>query len=230
MVDRRPPIPMRLAGRPTVAGLVRPWVNIVLADGGLDFRQTHGTNWRNAWLNRLCQVDGQKLAAPLVFLGGPNQIAEGGFFDEPPLHPECAAYAMKACPMISGRMSHYRAAPSATEGRRGQTCPDPGCGCGGYLASDQVLDGKGGLTVRPAVDRAAPAGDPAHAWFAVYARSYRLAMTPEGRLLGGVPTGVVRIRELNASEQSGTTRNDLEQSGADLNASGRSRTGADVDG
>jgi hypothetical protein len=218
---------MRLASRPTVGGLVRPWVNVVLADGGTDFRQTHGSNWRNAWLNRLCQVDGQKLTTPMVFLGGPNQVAEGGFFDEPPLHPECAAYASKACPMISGRMSHYRGTPSATEGRRGQVCPDPGCDCRGYLASEQVLDGKGGLTVRPADERPAPVGEPAHAWFAVYARSYRLAMTPEGRVLGGVPVGVVRVRELNASEQSGATRNDPEQPGPLADGSGCSRTGAD---
>lgn len=217
MADIRPPIPMRLVNRPTTGGLVSPWVNIVLADGGVDFRQTKGTNWRDAWTKGLCQVDGQPVGSPLVFLGGPNQVAPGGFFDEPPLHPECAAYAMKACPMISGRMSHYRAAPSVTEGHRGEVCPTPGCECGGFLASDQVLDGKGGVTIRPADERRSSAGEPAHAWYAVYARTCRIALNPEGRLLGGVPTNIIRIRELNVSEHRRTLPD----------AAGHARTGAD---
>lgn len=200
VADVRPPVPVRLAHRPTVGGLVQPWVNVVLADGGVDFRQTRGTCWRDAWTKRLCQVDGQPHGPLVVFLGGPNQIAEGGHFDEPPLHPECALYAMKACPMISGRMSHYRAGPSVSDGHRGQTCADPGCNCGGLIASEQVLNDDGSVTVRPAEDRPPPGGGPAHAWFAVTAYSYRLAMTPDGQLLGGVPLDILRSREVpNAS-------------------------------
>ena len=194
--DIRPPIPVRLAHRPTVGGLVQPWVNVVLADGGVDFRQTRGKQWRDAWTKRLCQVDGHPHGELMVFLGGPNQIAEGGFFDEPPLHPECAAYAMRACPMISGRMSHYRSAPSVTEGKRGQACDVPGCDCGGFVATEQVLHGDGSVTNRLAEEQARSGGEPAHAWYAVTARSYRLAMTPDGQLLGGVPTGVLRTKEV----------------------------------
>lgn len=175
---------------------MQPWVNVVLADGGVDFRQTRGNNWRDAWVKGLCQVDGQPHGPSVVFLGGPNQIAEGGHFDEPPLHPECAAYAMRACPMISGRMSHYRPGPSVSEGHRGQVCDRPGCGCGGLIATEQVLHDDGSVTTRLAESRRPSGGGPAHAWFAVHARSYSLAMTPDGQLLGGVPLDILRTREV----------------------------------
>ena len=194
--DVRPPVPVRLAHRPLTGGLVAPWVNVVLADGGTDFRQTYGKHWRRAWTEGVCQVDGDPIGGLMVFLGGPNQIADGGYFTEPPLHPECAAYAMRACPMVAGRMSHYRAGPPPTEGARGQVCPTPGCGCGGWRPTEQILHADGSHTVQIAAQRAEALGEPAHAWYAVYARSYRLAMTPEGRLLGGVPGDVVKVREV----------------------------------
>ncbi|WP_068924982.1 hypothetical protein [Planobispora rosea] len=197
MTDPRPPIPVRLARRPTTGGLVAPWINVQLADGGVDFRQTNGTHWRRAWTERRCQTCGQHLGLLLVLIGGPNQIADGGHFDEPALHPECAAYAMRACPMVAGRMTHYRGGPALTEGPRGAVCPIPGCDCDGYVPTEHVLHDDGSHTTRPAAERAPVAGEPAHPWFAVYARSYRLAMTPEGQLLGGVPYGVLRTREVS---------------------------------
>ncbi|WP_431897870.1 hypothetical protein [Nonomuraea sp. bgisy101] len=196
MTDVRPPIPVRLAHRSTVGGLVQPWVNITLADGTLDFRGIHGTRWRQAWTERRCQTCGQPHSPLMVFLGGTNQIADGGYFDEPPLHPECAAYVRQACPMVAGRMHHYRAGPSVTEGPRGDACGKPGCACGGYTASDQLLHGDGSVTIRRA-DQTSGTGAPAHAWYAVTARGYQLAVTPEGQLLGGIPVDVVRTQEVS---------------------------------
>ena len=40
--DIRPPIPVRLAHRPTVGGLVQPWVNVVLAQAEKAFQRTGG--------------------------------------------------------------------------------------------------------------------------------------------------------------------------------------------
>ncbi|GIH26029.1 hypothetical protein Aph01nite_43390 [Acrocarpospora phusangensis] len=197
MADVRPPIPLRLTDRPQVGGLVCPWVNVRLADGTTDFRQTYGQHWRRAWLEQLCQVDGQRIAGTLVFLGGPNQLAEDGYFDEPPLHPECAAYVTRACPMVAGRMTHYRSGPALTEGARGAVCPDPGCDCGGWQPTKQILHGDGSCSVLGDDQRADPTGEPAHAWFAVWARSYALAQGTDGRLLGGIPHDVVRVREVS---------------------------------
>lgn len=193
MSDVRPPIPVRLIDRPTTGGLVAPWLNVALADGGTDFRQADGTRWRRAWTEGLCQVCGKPLDALMVFLGGPDQR----YFDEPPLHPECAHYVTRACPMVAGRMSHFRKGPSVTEGKRGKACTTPGCDCGGYVPSEAVLLPDGGAASIVATDRTGNEGRPAHPWFAVYARTYQLAATPDGQLLGGIPRDVIRTRQVS---------------------------------
>lgn len=202
MAEIRPPIPVRLAHRPTAGGLVAPWINVVLADGSVDFRQINGSSWRKAWTEDRCQTCEEPHGPLRVFLGGPNQIKPGGYFDEPPLHPECAAYATKACPMVAGRMSRYREHLALTEGPRGKACPTPSCDCGGYQATEQILRDDGSYTIQTATERASSAGEPAHPWYAVTARSQQLAVTPEGRLLGGVPVDLVRTREISTPGSS----------------------------
>jgi hypothetical protein len=185
----RPPIPLALAHRPTVGGLVVPWVNITLADGGVDFRGIHNSKWLRAWQAGLCQVCGNPLLGhvAVVLLGGPNQLAS--YFDEAPLHPWCASYTAKACPMVAGRLERYAARPQVSEGHRGKACPEPGCDCGGWQHHGPA---------RP------HGGDPAHQWWAVWCRSYSLAVTPQGRLLGGVPVDE-RRRRLISSPAAVTT-------------------------
>lgn len=179
-----PPIPACLAHRPTVGGLVIPWVNVALADGGADFRSIHRTKWVRAWTAGICQSCGQPLGSPVVLLGGPNQL--DSYFDEPPLHPWCAAYAAKACPMVAGRLERYADRPHVSHGPRGQRCPEPGCDCGGWVPHTQGGSG----------------GDPAHQWWAVWCRSWTLAATPQGELLGGVPDGEL-CRRLISSPAGG---------------------------
>lgn len=180
-----PPIPAGLAHRPTVGGLVIPWVQVRLADGGADFRATHHTKWLQAWTHGLCQICGLALDTPVVLLGGPAQLE--AYFDEAPLHPWCAAYATKACPMLAGRLQRFADRQHLSEGHRGQTCPDPGCQCGGW-------------TPNTTTDRA---GEPAHPWWAVWARSWTLAATPDGRLLGGAPAGELRRRLVSTPPGAG---------------------------
>lgn len=189
MTDPRPPIPMALAARPTVAGLVVPWVNVRLADGGVDYRSAHHSRWLACWTNGLCQTCGQDLQGPakaevVVFLGGPNQLDT--YFDEPPLHPACASYAGKACPMVAGRMSHYADRPHVSNGPRGQTCPEPGCDCGGWTPHTHSDAG----------------GAPAHEWWQVWARDWALAVDPKGTLLGGRPVEL-RRRQVSRPGQTG---------------------------
>lgn len=174
-----PPIPAALAHRPTVGALVKPWVNVELADGGVDFRSTHGARWKRCWQEGICQVCALPLIErPVVLLGGPNQLET--YFTEPPLHPWCTAYVTRACPMVAGRMSHYPDRPKVAHGRRGGVCPVPGCDCGGWVPSEAFSGDHG--------------GEPAHEWYAVWARSWTVAVSPDGRLLGGVPQGVHRTR------------------------------------
>jgi hypothetical protein len=150
-----PPIPASCANRPTVGGLVAPWVNIQLADGGVDFRSPHQATYERCWTEGRCQVCSNSTGHPAVLFGGPNQLRDL-HFDEPPLCAPCARYASQACPMVSGRMSHYADRERLAEGNRGHVCPDGACGCGGFTDSDP--------------DAGDASGQPAHSWYAVYVR------------------------------------------------------------
>jgi hypothetical protein len=147
------PIPASCAHRPTVGGVVQPWINVQLADGGVDFRSSHNATYERCWTKNLCQVCGNPTGHPAVLFGGPNQLASG-HFDEPPLCVPCAMYASHACPMVAGRQPRYADRERLSEGRRGQTCPDPDCHCGGWTPADPNQTDSG--------------GDPAHEWYAVY--------------------------------------------------------------
>jgi hypothetical protein len=151
--DLVPLIPASCADRPTVGGLVAPFVNIRLADGGVDFRTPHHATYERCWLENLCQTCGNPIDRLTVLFGGPRQF-RSRTFDEPPLCPPCALYASQACPMVSGRMERYADRERLAEGRRGHVCPDRSCNCGGFRDSDPN-----------AYDAS---GEPAHEWYAVY--------------------------------------------------------------
>lgn len=150
--DIRPPVPVTCAHRPLIGGLVAPYVNATLADGGVDFRSPHNARYEECWKHSKCQTCGGYLGAKSVLFGGPNQLRDR-HFGEPPLCLPCAAYASRACPMVAGRMERYAIHATVSEGKRGHVCPD-GCGCPGWQPTD------------PSVPR--HAGDPAHPWYAVY--------------------------------------------------------------
>ena len=135
MTDIRPPIPLSLAHRPVAGGLALPWVNAELAGGGVDFRSPHTARYERAWKECLCQSCGNPAAPRAVLVCGPRQLLTL-HFDEPPACPPCAAYAGQACPFVSGRSVTYPDRLRITEGHRGEKCPDPSCGCGGWTATD----------------------------------------------------------------------------------------------
>lgn len=151
--DIRPPIPASCAHRPTTGGLVIPAVNLQLADGGADFRGRHQTVFERSWKKTLCQVCDRPTGHPAVLFGGPEQLA-AGHFNEPPLCAACASYTSKACPMIAGRLARFASRQRISEGRRGKTCPDPGCDCGGWVTTDDAEAGHD--------------GEPAWPWYAVF--------------------------------------------------------------
>lgn len=177
----RPPIPRALFHRPTIGGLVCPWVNVTLADGGVDFRVAHQSKWLRAWMECRCQTCGMPIEGVKVFLGGDIQVRD--YFDEPPLHPWCASYAEAACPMVAGRLTHYADRPPVSDGQRGKTCFIEGCDCGGWVPHN-------------APDTGGPVGGaPAHNWWAVWALDYALVLAePDGRVVGGKPFDIRRTR------------------------------------
>lgn len=171
------PIPQRLADRPTQGGLVVPWISVELANGSYDLGNMQNTRANQCFVHRLCQICGQRLTRPIVFL-----MSEPGLADmtagEPPLHPECAAYSKAACPMVNGRMRHYRSSPTRTEGEAGKTCTDPGCDCGGWQSTPGQQDN---------------AGRPAESWFVVWCDDYAITVPDEATrqlvAAGRVPIG-----------------------------------------
>lgn len=169
----RPPIPATCEHRPTTGGLVNPWGNVELGDGGCDFRSQHESRIQRCWWESLCQLCGRSLTRPMVLFGGPRQV-RALEFDEPPLHLECAVYASQACPMVAGRLDRYADRDVVANGHRGDTCPDPECNCGGWVPTPGVTP--------------APGGDPAHDWYAVYVSGYQLGVAVDrpGRVAGGV--------------------------------------------
>lgn len=133
--EKRPPIPLSLAGRPVHGGLAMPWINAELADGGADFRSTHRTRFEQSWRDSVCQSCGNPTGARAVLICGPRQILSGSF-DEPPACPPCALYASRACPMVAGRTEIYPDRPRVIEGLRGEKCTDPDCDCAGWTNID----------------------------------------------------------------------------------------------
>lgn len=176
-----PPIPARCADRPTIGGRVIPWINVRLGDGGCDFRSQHTARLREALNDRRCQVCSEPLTTPIVLLGGPGQLKQL-LFDEPPLHPECAVYTSHACPVVNGTAASLPSGRRLSEGARGQTCFVEGCDCGGWVPTPSSGERK--HPTEP------------HAWYAVYATGFGVAVSPEGDLLGAllVPEQVRKVR------------------------------------
>ena len=163
MTGTRPPIPLSLAARPVTGGLAAPFVNVALADGGVDFRTTHQARFASCWKNHLCQSCGSPAGDPAVLFGGPYQVTTGRF-TEPPVCPPCALYASKACPMVAGRMTAYPDRPRVSAGKRGETCSEPGCDCGGWKVADPEHMADHG-------------GQSAHAYYACWIRPDAYAVT-----------------------------------------------------
>jgi hypothetical protein len=160
-----PAIPARLADRPTVGGLVVPWISIESGDGRYVLGSVH-TSRRNACVTDYrCQIDGELLDWPAVVFARPVDI-HNGYTAEPAMHRECAAYSAKACPMVAGQMSHYRATPHDLSSLK---CNEPGCGCAGWVNSADVK---------------ARAGKPADPYFALWLDRYDIAVDPDGAVIG----------------------------------------------
>jgi hypothetical protein len=148
------PIPERLAARPVRSGLVVPYISLE-TDGRVMFGQTRGIRVGECIVNGLCQTCGQRLGPKMVFAVTERMLADR-FTGEPAMHPECAAYSAKACPMIGGRMAAYAPHPKSVTG---QPCDVPGCDCGGWVSGST---GKAGSAAVP--------------WFTAWFTGYDIAV------------------------------------------------------
>jgi len=181
-----PPVPHRLAGRPTLGGLVVPFVS--LEQGGRHhLGQTRGLRVAECIAYRLCQVCGEKLTdRPILFLGTQSMVDEG-FSAEPAVHPECGAYSILACPMVAGRMATYAKHPHDATGA---PCELPGCDCGGFVVSNE-----------------SPVGAPAEPWLRIWVDGYAIGVRDAsepitvGNVTGAVFIGrIVKTRPIGAPQ------------------------------
>jgi hypothetical protein len=143
-----PPVPVWLVHRPTVGGLVVPWITPRTQDGRYLFGGLHPQRQPRALTERLCQICGRRLDRPQILLLRLQDLPRQRT-SEPALHPVCAAYTAAACPMVAGRMRHYRATPMRL---------DP--------------------NMVSAADTAARLGQPAEPWFAVWLQRYEATTDP----------------------------------------------------
>jgi len=102
-----PPIPVWLSHLPVVGGLAVPWITPRTDDGRYLFGGLHPVRQRQAINQHRCQICGRSLECPLVLLMRLSDLPRQRT-SEPALHPVCVAYTEAACPMVGGRMSHYR--------------------------------------------------------------------------------------------------------------------------
>lgn len=112
------PMPAGIAARPKDArGFPITFVTLIQSDGRPDFTTVDGGKIMRCIYEDLCGLCGQDLGQgqPVAFIGGPISCSGGNFLD-PPMHPECAKYAMQVCPHIAIDTSRY-AKPKEGEGR-----------------------------------------------------------------------------------------------------------------
>lgn len=75
--------------------------NCKIGEGEADLGHQCPVRQRECVENRICQVCAEKISPSedVAFIGGPALFV----FDEPGLHVECAAYALRVCPGITRR-------------------------------------------------------------------------------------------------------------------------------
>ncbi|MEH1130373.1 hypothetical protein [Micromonospora sp. CPCC 206061] len=174
MSESTPPtIPVRLRHRPLTAGLVVPWITAQTADGRYRFGAVDADRAAQALHRRWCQICGHPLQARYVFAMRDRDLRRH-IAAEAAMHPECFHYSIAACPMLAGRMDHYRASGHAT-----------------------AFTGVGIVLGDPDGHRA---GQPAEAWHAVWARDYTVITDPITNLPAALllPNQILRVRPITA--------------------------------
>jgi hypothetical protein len=94
------PLPARLSRLPrTAAGLPIPWF-VAWKDGRYDFRVVDARKLQPAIRQRLCWLCGHQLGRMMCFVVGPMCVVNR-VSSEPPMHRDCAEYALRACPFLT---------------------------------------------------------------------------------------------------------------------------------
>nr|MDT0658763.1 hypothetical protein [Micromonospora sp. DSM 115978] len=166
-----PPIPVRLGHRPLIAGLAVPWITARTLDGRHRFGTVDADRAAKALHRRWCQICGQQLEDRFVFAMRDRDLTRS-IAPEAAMHPECSHYSITACPMLAGRMDHYRAKGHA-----------------------ELFAGIGTVLGDPAGRRGGQAAEP---WNAVWARDYTVITDPITHLPAALllPDQILRVRPI----------------------------------
>jgi hypothetical protein len=159
-----PPIPAWLHHLSTVGGLVVPWISPRTANGRYLLGSVDHDRMGQALLRRSCGVCGVPLGRRLVLMMRLSDLPRR-CTNEPALHPQCAAYTIAACPMVGGRLDHYRSSPPRLDATM-LSAPD--------------------VTIRQ--------GAAAEPWFAVWLADYRVIIDHGNLAASYVDTQPLRIR------------------------------------
>ncbi|MGR6921246.1 hypothetical protein ACU635_43980 [[Actinomadura] parvosata] len=100
-------IPIQLIHAPQHNGMVIPYIALRHADGTPELGRVEPVRVAECLTDRLCQLCAQQLGAAAVGMARPQDFGYG-YIPEPAQHPECAAYAIRACPMLLGRLPRLR--------------------------------------------------------------------------------------------------------------------------
>jgi hypothetical protein len=172
-----PPIPVHLAQFPVVGGLVVPYITLRHRNGAAALGLVDYNRTVRCFTERRCGVCGGIVAGRMVFLMRSFDLTRK-LSSEPGLCPPCAAYAIAACPMLTGQMAHYRQSRPTFIRRR---CDDPECECSQWIST-------------PEPNRY---GAAAERWLALWTTQYRLVHDARGRLAAGFAgVRVLSIREI----------------------------------
>lgn len=97
-----PRIPAALAHLPVAAGLVVPWITPHAADGRPTLGVIDADRQHSCLTERRCQVCAEPLGEVFVLLARTGDLSRRRVA-EPPMHPVCADYTARACPMVVSR-------------------------------------------------------------------------------------------------------------------------------
>lgn len=97
--------PERLQRRPHVGMFPIPFVTARI-NGKPDFRVHNDERRKLIGKRKLCQLCGYPLGGDIVFAGSRSSIRRHTY-GEPPMHEECAQWAVEVCPWLAGRGWRY---------------------------------------------------------------------------------------------------------------------------
>jgi hypothetical protein len=111
------PVPPRLAHRPRdKRGYIVPYAQFIDAKGEPQFKVMDDARVRDCLTRHCCGLCGQPMGRHVFFIGG-HLCVQNGYFYDPPMHRECAEYALRVCPHLARVKGRYGPIPEIAGAR-----------------------------------------------------------------------------------------------------------------